>query len=83
MWCNIILLNGLIFFNFFHILQVEKALNNVAKKSSETNNAKAGLQTNENKKDSNQTKNQNPSLKGVSQSLIDKVCLNQQVQIFS
>jgi hypothetical protein len=48
-------------------------LNNVAKKSLQTNIAKAHVKINENKKDSNESINKNPSLKGVSQSLIDKV----------
>ena len=51
--------------------RVEKALNNVAKKSSETKNVKMGVKTIETKKDSSQTKN--TYLKGVSQSLIDKI----------
>jgi hypothetical protein len=38
------------------------------------NNVRAGMKTNENKKDSKQAKNQAPSLKGIQQSLIDKVC---------
>ncbi|XP_028391948.1 uncharacterized protein LOC114516621 [Dendronephthya gigantea] len=53
--------------------RVEKALNLAVQKSKESNNIKANLKSNEIKKDLNQAKNCNPSLKGVSQSLIEKI----------
>lgn len=63
-----------LFFDHISQFQVEKALNIVANKSPEIKNIKASTKPSENKIDPNQTNSKNPSLKGVSQSLIDKVC---------
>ena len=65
-----------IYSDCFFKFQIEKALNVVANKSSGIKNTKASMKANENKSDSNQMNNKNPSLKGVSQSLIDKVYEN-------
>lgn len=64
------------------IIQVQEALNNVANISSETNIANSDQKSNENKKDTDQTNNQSPALKGVSQSLIEKVCETVHITVF-